>query len=198
METVDNFRQNGFVFIKNLASDELVSTVTSYALMKEAYAFSPDNHQVVGAHAGYSDYLMESLLLQFKPMVEWATGLSLLPTYSFYRVYRRGHELVRHIDRPSCEISMTVTYGFDYQGKDDYIWKIFMGGTPVCMKPGDAAIYRGCDIEHWREPFDVPQNSYHVQSFYHYVDANGPYADFAYDKKEHSHLQYIEQIRKGK
>lgn len=194
METNEYFKKDGFAIIKNMVNPSLVDAVTRYALLREAYSFNEDDSQVIGAHCDYSDFLMESLLIQYKPIVEWATGLSLLPTYSFYRVYRRGQELISHVDRPSCEISVTVSYNFDYQGKD-YEWPIYMDGAPLFLEPGDGAVYRGCDIQHWREPFDVPQNSYHVQSFYHYVDANGPYADFVYDKKVNSHLKLIEGVK---
>lgn len=193
METEELFKKNGYALIKNMANQDIVSCVTRYALLKEAYAFSPDDRQVVGAHAGYSDYLMESLLIQYKPIVEWATGLELSPTYSFYRVYRRGQELTPHKDRPSCEISVTVSYGFDYREKE-YSWPIYMDGNPIILEPGDGAVYRGCDIEHWRDVFDVPRDSYHVQCFYHYVDKNGPYKDYEYDYKPDSHLKLIENL----
>ena len=32
-------------------------------------------------------------------------------------------------------------------------------------------------MNHWREPFT------YLQSFLHYVNANGPYKDFLYDKR---------------
>jgi hypothetical protein len=44
-------------------------------------------------------------------------------------------------------------------------------------------VYRGCEVEHWREEFRAPQGSYHVQVFLHYVDANGPYSEFKFDKR---------------
>jgi hypothetical protein len=43
---------------------------------------------------------------------------------------------------------------------------------PIHMKPGDALIYRGCEIEHWREPF-IGNN--HAQVFLHYNEKNGDY-----------------------
>lgn len=196
MNSVDFFKENKYCVVNKIAEKALVDCVTKYALLQEAYSFSADGNQVVGAHAVYADFLMESLLLQYKKPVEEATGLSLIPTYSFYRVYRRGHELIPHKDRESCEISMTVSYGFDYRGKD-YKWPIHIDGNPVFLEPGDGAIYKGCDVEHWRDMMDVPQDSYHVQCFYHYVDANGPYSEFAYDKKVPSHLNYLEEIIKG-
>jgi hypothetical protein len=51
------------------------------------------------------------------------------------------------------------------------------------METGDLVIYRGCEVEHWREEFIAPEGSYHIQVFLHYVDANGPYADYKYDRR---------------
>jgi hypothetical protein len=51
------------------------------------------------------------------------------------------------------------------------------------MAPGDIVVYRGCDLLHWRELFDVPEGSWHVQGFFHYVDANGPHSDHKWDRR---------------
>jgi hypothetical protein len=40
------------------------------------------------------------------------------------------------------------------------------------MKPGDAIIYRGCDIDHWRQPF---WGLNHAQVFLHYNELDGQY-----------------------
>jgi hypothetical protein len=117
-------------------------------------------------------------------VMEENTGLTLYPTYSYYRVYRPGAELLIHKDRESCEISTTVTLLFDYKEKNgEYEWPIFMKDTKCSMNPGDIVIYRGCDLDHWREEFKAPHGSYHVQAFLHYVDVNGPYADYKWDRR---------------
>jgi hypothetical protein len=53
-----------------------------------------------------------------------------------------------------------------------------MDGKKVNLKPGDGVIYRGCEIEHWREAYE---GDYHIQAFLHYVDANGKYANYKGD-----------------
>jgi hypothetical protein len=58
-----------------------------------------------------------------------------------------------------------------------------MDGNEVNLSPGDLVIYRGCDLSHWRKPFEYPTEVWHVQGFFHYVDANGPYTEFKYDKR---------------
>ena len=50
-----------------------------------------------------------------------------------------------------------------------------MGGKRYDLAEGDGIIYRGCEIEHWRNPCDGPDNYYSGQVFLHYVDANGPH-----------------------
>jgi hypothetical protein len=50
------------------------------------------------------------------------------------------------------------------------------------MKVGDAVLYRGCDKWHWREPYK--EGKWQAQVFLHYVDQNGPHAEWKYDERE--------------
>lgn len=179
------FKENKYVQVNNALTPELIKIASTYALLDEKNDLSLEEGstpQIHNSHSQYADTLMESFLLYLHPLMEANTGLSLHPAYSYYRVYRPGADLKKHVDRPSCEISTTVTLEYDYQGAD-YEWPIFIGGTRCAMKPGDLVIYRGCDVEHWREIFTAPEGSYHIQFFCHYVDANGPYAAYKFDKR---------------
>jgi hypothetical protein len=124
----------------------------------------------------YEDPFAESLLMLKLPLMEKQTGLKLFPTYSFTRFYSYNAELEKHTDRPSCEISVTVMFG-----SDGTKWPIYMENTPIEMKPGEACIYMGCDIEHYRKPFI---GDWHSQAFLHYVNQNGPNAEYKYDKRD--------------
>lgn len=179
------FDENKYQPVKEILSQDIVDLITQYALIDEMINFTPEGktQQVEGAHSRYADPLMESILLKLKPSIEFVSGKTLIPTYSYYRVYRPGQDLKPHVDRESCEISATVSFGRNYQGQD-YSWPMFVEGTPVHLEPGDAIIYKGCEAEHWREAFNAPQFSYHIQGFFHYVDANGPYKDFALDRRQ--------------
>jgi len=81
-------------------------------------------------------------------------------------LYTMFADLKKHRDRPSCEISVTVMLG-----SDGTKWPIYMDGTELNLEPGDAGIYLGCEVEHWREEFT---GDWHAQTFLHYVDKNGP------------------------
>ena len=110
------------------------------------------------------------------------TELELIPTYSYARIYKKGDVLERHKDRYSCEVSMTMNLGGDP-------WPIYLEpsgetdkeGVKVDLEPGDALIYRGCEVEHWREAFEGENCA---QVFLHYNDASGENAkENAYDRR---------------
>jgi hypothetical protein len=116
--------------------------------------------------------------------IENYIGISLFPTYSFYIIYRTGDTLKKHIDRPSCEISATICLNFSYETQE-YVWPIFIEEEKIILEPGDMVIYKGCELEHWRDKFEPPNiNDWHVQTFLHYVDSNGIYSDHKFDKRE--------------
>jgi len=141
---------------------------------------APGDAQVRDAPVAYGDPLTDTLLESVRPRVERAIGLRLWPTYSYFRVYKRGSLLKAHLDRPACEISMTVNLGMDADAQ----WPIRIAGptgiASVSLDPGDGLIYRGCDCWHWREPFTGDRLA---QVFLHYVDREGPNAEWKFDKR---------------
>lgn len=135
-----------------------------------------DLHQVKNADTSfYADPLMESLLCLSLEKMQQETSLELLPTYSFTRMYTKFATLKKHTDRPSCEVSVTVQLGSC--GTE---WPIFIDNNPILLENGDAVIYLGMELEHWREEFI---GDHHAQVFLHYVDKNGPYAEWVRDKR---------------
>ena len=145
--------------------------------------------QVPGCYSKYADWVMETLLQYVRPIMKAKTGMDLLPTYSYTRVYEKGSILYRHKDRPSCEISTTLHLGgdpwpifLDPTGADNILSgretaTLVKPGAPrgVCidLKVGDMLIYAGCELEHWREAF---RGTICSQVFLHYNHANGPFA----------------------
>jgi hypothetical protein len=64
-------------------------------------------------------------------------------------------------------------------------WAIyFEQGTIVkyLPKPGDAVLYNGVFIPHWRDPMQGGTEDYYHQVFFHYVDADGPFVHRAFDQ----------------
>jgi len=180
---IEKFSKKGYCVVKSAISKELTEFTSQYALFDEAQNFSPDDKQVIGAHARYSDAAMETMLLHLHPIIEKNTGLTLYPTYSYYRIYRNGDKLDMHKDRPSCEISATMSFNYSYSDKD-FQWPIFMDGYKANLKPSDLIIYRGCDLDHWREELVHNEPVWHIQGFFHYVKQTGIYSAYKYDGRE--------------
>jgi len=206
-----SFKKNKYQVIRNAISKELANIAYTYLqISAEADYWMLTNQatheknilvgdfkdrQVPGSYAKYADRLMETLLVKTIPVMKAKTGLDLIPTYSYTRLYRNGNILKRHKDRPSCEISTTLCLGGDHwpiyldpTGSDNVIdeYKGIMKpnapkGIEVNLKPSDMLIYSGCELEHWREPF---QGKLCGQVFLHYNHADGPFAKSnLYDKR---------------
>ena len=196
---------NKYHVIKNALSYELANFIFNYFLLKrDAVKFMYDNNitydngmlgtwedkQVPNTYSHYADQVMETLLVKMLPVMAKETGLNLVPTYSYARIYKKGDILHRHKDRPSCEISTTLNLGGDP-------WPIFIDstgtnnilsgyetttvvkpdapkGTKVLLEVGDMLVYSGCELEHWREPFEGDTCG---QVFLHYNHVNGPFAE---------------------
>lgn len=164
---------------------EMLPIITQYAKFQaQKDMFTEDQAQVVGCKVLYSDSLMESLLLHLTPYMQDITGVQyLFPTYTYTRLYTNGQELLNHTDRPACEISATLFIACSYQ---DFKWPIFMDNTAIYMEPGDIVAYRGNEIPHYRPPllsFTGEEDIWHLQTFFHYVRADGPLSQYAFDQR---------------
>ena len=158
--------------------------------------YESENEQIPNTYSHYADIAMETLLLKCQPGMEKATGLKLYPAYTYARIYKKGDELKRHKDRFSCEISTTMNLGGDdwpiYLEPNSKLGGVIEGfgyvskntkGVRVDLKPGDMLVYRGCELEHWREKFKGKEC---VQVFLHYNNRKTPGAkDNMFDKRPH-------------
>lgn len=186
MEHREEFEKQGYSFLPEFIDAETAKAFCK--VVKEAEGWSDE--QVPGAKSLRNHSALDGMLEQVLPNVEFASGKRLLPTYAYARVYKKGDVLKPHKDRPACEISVTLCLGSD--GSDP--WPIYMSDCEpdaivwnkdqrgVYLKPGDACMYKGCEKTHWRDEF---KGEWMAQVFLHYVDADGPYADWKYDKRTH-------------
>ena len=134
------------------------------------------------SYGTYGDPLIELVLADMLPVVEGITGKELLPTYSFARVYVKGDVLRPHKDRPACEYSVTVNVATVGE-----LWPIWMDTSKnepekYVLMSGDAVVYKGCEVEHWRET--ATDTEINVQFMLHYVDKNGPFSELKFDNRD--------------
>lgn len=196
-ETKKYFDENGYVIIRNFIKPEMTLLLYEYTKSKarremfnEAYypeLFNIhlngrfDDPQALGAYSLYGDPLMDVLLQNSTDFISKMIEVDLVPTYSYWRLYITGNDLKRHKDRPSCEYSTTLFLGYDVSNVDDknYNWPIFIKSyngeeKSVLLNPGDMVIYKGHDLEHWRDKYEGLN---HAQVFLHYNKKNGKYGN---------------------
>ena len=196
---------NKYQVIKKAISYELANFIFNYFLLKRdavKYMYEKNitydngmfgtwsDAQIPNTYSHYADHVMETLLVKVLPVMASETGLELIPTYSYARLYKKGDILHRHKDRPSCEISTTIHLGgnpwpifIDGTGANNILsgsetTTIVKSGAPegskVILDVGDMLVYSGCELEHWREPFEGDVCG---QVFLHYNHVNGPFAE---------------------
>ena len=211
MSKNESFEKNGYLFLPKLITDpenlycdpplnEHGDRLTGQLNYQRAdkFTYTPDEKQVNGSLARYNVPMYKQLHFLVRKEIEKVLGMDLLPTYFYDRFYYVGQQLKRHSDRPACEVSVTLQISTNSENP----WPIWFNRPDgsdgyVVMKNGDAAVYKGCEREHWRDPLESKYNrmqrrlrkvrrmeddTYHHQIFLHYVNSQGPFVHFANDR----------------
>lgn len=170
--------------IENFLTVEELKLIKEYTVIKHRL-FSLDPFQYTKTlHTTWyhGEALTDALLLTKKELIEKEIGKKLLPGYSFWRMYTKSDYLEIHRDRPACEISLSIRIDGDTD------WLLYFdkneqpkGGEGVNLKNGDAVVYLGEKLWHWRDPL---KGDFQSQVFLHFVDADGPYRDHHLDKRQ--------------
>lgn len=190
---MSNFAKNNYLFVKNLVPFEFAKFLFNVVRLRrtrhlnenEPGFFEFEGHidtgQVPGAFASYGCAMFDQILLDLQPKVEELTGLKLFPTYSYNRLYITGDRLAKHTDRRACEISVTLALGHIGDENKVFVQDVNGEGVGYNLESGDAIIYRGLDVPHWREIYNGVTLA---NGFFHYVNKDGPHTKEKYDKRD--------------
>lgn len=188
----EELKKNGFVVLKEVVGQQTLKLLQhNFKMIQDCDLYlkglptdsakTMNDTQVKNSFYWYSAYCFESLMLVLQPEVERATGKSLFPCYTYARIMYEGALMEKHKDRPSCQYSTTICIDED----PDYPYPIFIENykgvvSEIHLSPGDMLVYNGTKLNHWRETYKGKQQ---MQAFLHYVDADGEYKDFKFDKR---------------
>ncbi|MBX3595432.1 hypothetical protein [Sphingomonas sp.] len=203
MQIEGDFAANGHALVRGLLPREICNAFLNQlqaGLRHSNVALSQITKESVilkrGAPELYGfDYPpMLTLLWGLTPVVASLAGRDLLPTYSYLRLYREGDICRVHADRPSCEVSLSLT--LDYS--DGAPWPLEVAarrnpnptieiedgfdGPSVgwAMEPGDGVIYDGVHLRHGRT--QPNPNGWSAHLFLHWVERGGKFASHAFDQ----------------
>jgi hypothetical protein len=170
--------QNNYLHVPGfLIPSEAIFLAKEFKEHCEKFGLSGDL-QAPNSQSAYNFPPFLRLLVDKIPEVNQLLGEKVLPTYTYARVYKEASELLRHKDRPACEISFTLNLSKDSE------WPIYFqrpdgSETSIELNPGDAVLYLGCQADHWRNEFKGQE---YTQLFMHYVRAHGSKAWAYFDK----------------
>lgn len=175
--TLSLLKKNKFIECPNFLDPEEAKLAST---LFQRYCHSmgcKGDSQVPLSKSVYNYPLFLEILYDKVHLLNALLGIKLFPTYTYGRIYEHGAVLEPHRDRAACEISVTLNLSKDLE------WPIHFGnpGEKVSSfdtNPGQAVIYLGQEITHWRDSFKGQQ---HVQAFFHYVNSRGPNANLCND-----------------
>ena len=174
----DKLFENGYVILENFFTEQQVDYFSNQSidsitrkqmvlgnnpLMGEGDAVHPMTWNV------NSHPIWQNTLYNVLPQVSKITDEELIPTYSFQRVYLKGASMAHHTDWPWCQISLTINLGQSHS-YPIYVTSLkTKKSIEVIQKPGDAILYLGHNISHYRNEFE---GDWYSQLFLHYVIDN--------------------------
>lgn len=183
MPLSDEFKAQGYVVLRGLVAKPEIDRLYAYTLATIELG-NKDDGQVPGSPSFYED--KEGVLLQQKlsPLIEKYIQIPLKSVYCYHRVYRKGAILRSHKDSIRNEISATINLG--YQGEPWDLWLLDYQENPqkVTLSPGDALIYKGAQLIHWRGKLE--HGDYVSQIMFGFIDRHG----------KNQHVPVLELIRK--
>jgi hypothetical protein len=171
---VARFQDAGLVVVRKFLPRSILDFLRVYFRIQAMNGKLKPDSQAPLSLSVYGDPALDAFLDFVGPEMRRRVGRDLVPAVSYARIYMKGDVLVPHTDRPSCEVSVSICLATP-AGADPsplYFRRSGRRARKVTMREGDACIYRGAEIEHWRDPF--PEGG-HIQLFLHYIDRNGPH-----------------------
>jgi hypothetical protein len=139
----------------------------------------------------YGDPAFDTFALLSAPLLSGMIGKTLVPTYTYARIYLNDAALLPHTDRKECEHSVTLFLGGNYT----HLWPIWMKKPDkhqvpqMCaLEEGDCVIYKGSEVHHWRDHFEGTDC---YQLFMHFVESDGEYKDQIYDTRPYIGLPSV-------
>lgn len=190
-----SFAENYYQVIENIISNDLAKfLITEFEIIKKVKYITNNKHEsdiyafndpmVSKCFGQYSPLCFETLSLILMPKIEEVVGVMLHPTYSYGRIYFNGAKMDKHIDRPSCEYSVSICVSIDGNSEPWDIWFQDKNGRefPITLKPNDGVVYKGDFLYHWR---NIYTGNKQCQAFLHYVDRNGCFQHHKYDNRHY-------------
>eukprot|EP01062_Namystynia_karyoxenos_P033830 TRINITY_DN24839_c0_g1_i1.p1 TRINITY_DN24839_c0_g1~~TRINITY_DN24839_c0_g1_i1.p1 ORF type:complete len:546 (+),score=153.92 TRINITY_DN24839_c0_g1_i1:284-1921(+) len=175
--------------VRHLLPEDVRTLLSKHYAQLIDQGLVPFGDRRTGRYYAYNDPLARFLMAQLQPLVAELAGCDVKASYAYMISYRDCSELHPHQDREAAEY--VVSMQLDITPADD-MWPLRIGAEPQephrgdkpkppphltryhVMRNGDAVVFRGRRLIHWREP--IAAGCAATMLLVHYVDAkyDGP------------------------
>jgi len=168
------FSRHGFAALGRILPAGQIAAWRGYWQKFAALEVMPDRGDN-GARLGSNGEPSSALLLHLlQPLVARIAGADIKPAYSYAWIYRRGAQMPAHRDRDACRYTLSVLVDYAPAVDGPTPWPLGIhprgGGAPLEIRQsiGDAVIFNGQELSHFRPPFTAGTQS--TSLLLHYVD----------------------------
>ena len=171
----DDLIYNYFSYKVENAEGKMNSSLKGFPIKKDGYI----------GYDFYEDYLTIITHLKITSRISKILNKEIIPSFCFTRMYFEESILNAHTDRESCEIAVShCHYGEP--------WKIYILEDDFITGRGDSICYEGKNL-HGRI---TPLKNRSLYSFYFWVEKDGKYDEFKYDKRPEMEKVYLSTLDK--
>lgn len=185
----EQFKELGIAVMPELLTAETRSLCKEYLRsVKHRYAqgigadpeFLENDRHHPDTFSFYSPLCTEVLLMNLLPALETIVGVPLVPSYSYARTYYRNSFLEKHTDRRCSEFGISICLD-----KDEQDWPLIITDKTgqqrsIELKPGDAVMFLGMQLEHYRTTFE---GAAQTQIFLFYMPHNDSLSHLYFDRR---------------
>jgi hypothetical protein len=173
----EDLQRSHFAVLRGLLDPLFLAALRSYfrALEEEGHFLWTDRTGppvTTPRKARHNDLACRFIHTQLATVLNRVTPERIKPSYCFLSMYPAKATLGRHRDREQCAWNVSMPLDARPEQPRDKCWPIFIevAGRPheVRLELGDAVIYRGTELWHWRDPQPARRRS--TVCFFHFVD----------------------------
>jgi hypothetical protein len=166
------FRKHGYAAVGRLIHPFHISALRRYYRHQlRTGKLRLGDSQSPQRYIAYNDPVARFFHQQLTSTIAAFAGEPVKPSYVYLAAYQPGAILARHVDREQCEFSITLCLDYSPEPGAATPWPIHLqkndGIVTVFQAIGDALLYRGCQLPHWRNP--LPHGHTSASIFFHYV-----------------------------
>ena len=169
------FQRHGYAIVRDLLHPVLLGALRRYYRGLVAGGRLPrGDDQVAERYRLHSEPVAMFFHPQLATLLGRVAGEPVRPSYLYFASYPAGSALPRHVDRLQCEFSISLLVDYSPEPDGPSGWPLFLehpdlpGGVVAAdLGIGDAILYRGRELLHYRDP--LPDGHQSSSLFFHYV-----------------------------